>query len=280
MPTIRFNHVFAALLAFSFVSAFLLRDTRPGVDRLRGHVQGLFSWVAKPVHRVAGLAHDGLAAAPVVDKRSAEAVRRENDLLKIDLVNAQDQLRALRQLNAERDLVGSVRAMCVAVPVTGADTGHRESLSLQATGEQVQPGMPVLYPGGLAGRVSRAGASGAQVQLLTDPQNTVQVGFGRFLRDGDRVQFARLALAPRVATGVGDQTLQVTTIPMKEVTEAGLAIGDWVILSDEAWPMSLQGYRVGRVASVEPYRALFADVRIRPAANLLGLREVMVMTKR
>lgn len=279
MPEIRFNHVFPALLLLSFLCAFVLPEK--GTDALRPHVQGLFSWVSQPVLRLSGSISDRLAAKQQEDPRSDDAIRRENDALRIALINIEEQLRALRQLNADRDLVGPARDRTIPVAVTGADTGVRESLSLAATSaDGVRVGQAVLYAGGLAGRIERVGISGAQVRLATDPDFRLLASFGRYQRRGDQLEFVRLNLPPQVVRGMGDGTMEIFNLTAKAMKESGLAAGDWAMLADNDWPMALQGYRVGKVKDIRPAKAaLFVDVRIEPAANLMGLREVMVMTK-
>jgi len=82
--------------------------------------------------------------------------------------------------------------------------------------------------------------------------------------------------------GIGNGMMAARLMHMKDVTEAHLQENDWVVLDDREWPEVLQGWRVGRVTSIEPRRDApgFAEIRIEPSTNLMQLREVMVMNKR
>jgi rod shape-determining protein MreC len=278
MSRIRFNHIFFALLALSFLSAFVF-DKK--TDALRPQFQGLFTWISRPIHQVGSTVSDKLAAQPATDRRSAASLRQENDALRVALVSLEGQLNALRQLNAERELVGPVRSLSIPAAVTGADSAQRDSLLLAATSRDgVREGQPVVYAGGIAGRIDSAGLTGSRVQLVTDIDSRLLATFGRYRRNGDRLEYLRLPLQPQVIRGLGDGTMTVFNLTAKAVQDAGLAVGDWATLADADWPMSLQGYRVGRVTDIRPAKAaLFIEVRLQPAGNLMGLREVMVVTK-
>lgn len=201
--------------------------------------------------------------------------------MRVAVVSLQEQLRAMKQLNAERDLVGPVRELTIPAAVTGADSGVRESISIAPTSSDgVKAGQPVVYTGGIAGRVDRAGVSGSQVRLITDGDFRFMANFGRYRHNGNRLEFFRVPLPPQVIRGVGGGQMVIVNLTAKAVQEAGLAVGDWATLADGDWPMSLQGYRVGRIVEIRPARAaLFSEVRLEPQTNLMGLREVMVMTK-
>lgn len=75
MPNIKFNHVFAALLGLSFLSAFVLPEKRG--DAVRPHLQGLFTWVSSPVLKLSGAVSDRVEARRVEDSRSAAAIAGE-----------------------------------------------------------------------------------------------------------------------------------------------------------------------------------------------------------
>lgn len=279
MSRLRFNHIFFALLAASFLSAFVF-DKR--TDAVRPQFAGLFSWISKPVHNVSSSVSEKLAAQrPSDDPRSAVALRQENDALRVALASLEGQLNALRQLNAERELVGPARSLSIPAAVTGADSAHRESLTLAATSRDgVKEGQAVVYAGGVAGRIESAGLLGSQVRLLTDKGSRLLVSFGRYRRTGDRLEYVRLPVQPQVVSGVGGGEMVILNITTKAVEDAGLAVGDWATVADAEWPMGLQGYRVGRITEIRPAKAaLFTEVRLRPETNLMGLREVMVMTK-
>jgi cell shape-determining protein MreC len=284
----RFNQVFAALMLVSLLSAALLPSRLP--DRFRATFQGLFTPLARPVSMLAAVVSSRVSTPPPVDAASperprlAEDVYHENEQLRLLVASLEGQLQALRELNAERERVGSVRRLCIPVKVVGGETSGRGGLLL-ASGSLagIAAGQPVLFPGGIAGTISRAGASGSSVRLLTDADARVAGAFARFTVDNDgQSRFQRLPIEPAVAVGSGKGDLVIATMRLKDIEDAKLKPdSDWFILEDRAWPIALQGYRVGVVRSISPKRdaPLFAEVRIAPDRDLRKLDEVQVMTR-
>lgn len=283
----RFNPVFAILMLLALLSATLLPSRFP--DRLRGLVQGVFTPLARPVSLLADAVVSRWSPAPPVDPvsptrpRLSEDLYHENAQLRLLVASLEGQLEALRQLNAERERVGSVRRFCIPVKVAGADSAGRAVLHLASgTLAGIAVGQPVLHAGGIAGVIGRAGASGSSVRLLIDTDMRVTGAFARFEIDDDgQTRFRRLPIEPAVAVGSGRGDLAVATMRMKDVEDAKLKPGsDWFVLEDRAWPLALQGYRIGMVRSIAAKRdaPLFAEVRIVPDGDLLRLAEVQVMT--
>ena len=68
---------------------------------------------------------------------------------------------------------------------------------------------------------------------------------------------------------------------IEEVKTAGLKSGDYVILTEPDWPPYLQGWHLGRIASigVRSDHPLFAQIVVEPPRNLLLLNEVMIVDK-
>jgi cell shape-determining protein MreC len=143
--------------------------------------------------------------------------------------------------------------------------------------------MPVLTSGGLLGRTFAAGLGAAKVRLITDTESRIAVRFGRFVQDAaGRVTFVELQTPEPLAQGLGRGVMSVRNLAAKDVAQAGISIGDWVVLADGSFPSNLQGFKVGQVTEIGA-RAdgpLHADIRIAPAAKLAGLRQVMVMNRR
>jgi hypothetical protein len=287
MSRIRFNHVFIALVLGSAISAFVLpvRVT----DRLRAPVQILFAPVSRPVHVAAAGVLDRISPERIVDegtvggvRREAEDVVTENQQLRLAVASLTGQLEELKRINADREALGDVRQLCMPVPVAGGDAGGRESLLLQRTGSPLRAGMPVLYSGGIAGRLEHAGAGGGRVRLVTDRGFRMTGSFGRFITTGDgRVEFVRIATPQPLVEGIGNGQMRIRNLPLEQVRSASLAAGDWLVLSDPDWPANLDGYRIGRVEVITAASDApgFADVRLRPERELLRLREVMVMNR-
>lgn len=278
MSQLKFNHVFVFLMIISGVCAFVvpLRMTNP----VRAQFQNVFAPVSRPTGAVAAWLHDRISAAKPIDSRDSLIIQQENARLQASLVNLQAQLKTLHDLTAERELLGDVLPLCTPVPVVGADAGQRESLSIQSI-SGIQEGMFALYWGGIVGRVDRAGFSGgAQVRLITDPGFSVQGRFGRFVTGPDgHSAFQTLDAPPPLVQGAGNGEMIIRRLPLEDVSE--VRKGDWVVVEDHDWPLTLRWYKLGVVESKQQVSGapLFAEIRLRPMSSLMQLREVMVMNK-
>lgn len=287
MSRLRFIHVYGILMALGAVSALVI-----GMDggRVRGHIQGIYKPVSMPVRWVAGKIAGRWGTDRAVDEgaagerpRSAGELIAENQQLKVEVANLAAQLSALNELNADRRQVGRVLPLCSPFKVVGADPGGRESISLAGgSTDGIRWGQAALYAGGIAGRVSRAGIGGSQVQLVTDEGFRATGSFARYVKDQKgAVVFQALSAPAVLVQGVGNGAMRIRMLSMREVKSAALEVGDWVVLNDADWPAILQGYRLGRISSIRELseQPQFADIRVQPYSDLIALREVMVMTK-
>lgn len=283
-----FNQIYT-LLMLGAALAVLFMPMGAG-DRARSVLQGVYTPVARPVNAVADMVSRRIWGGGAVDEaspnqtRDPQTVYAENAELRQMVASLQGQLDALNALNAERERVGPVRQFCIPVRVAGGDAGLRPTLNLSSgTFSGIQIGQPVIYAGGVVGRISRAGESGSNVQLITDPQMRITGTFVRFGTDpAGRATFQHLAIEPAVAAGNGRGEMIIASIPLDSVQTAQLTPErDWFVIADPAWPTALQGYRVAVVKSVTLKRdaPLFAEVRLAPVGDLMRLREVQVMTK-
>ena len=196
------------------------------------------------------------------------------------LASLQAQLKDLQELNADRQLLGEVLPLCTPAPVVGGDAGSRDSLSIQSTAG-LQNGMFALYSGGVVGRLDRVGLSGsAQVRLITDPGFAVTGSFGRVERDASgQPTFRQIPTPPPLVQGAGRGAMVIKRLDFDSIKD--VKVGDWLVVQDRDWPANLQGYRLGRISSIDRSASspLFAEITVKPARNLLQLREVMVMNK-
>jgi cell shape-determining protein MreC len=281
MSRLRFQQVFVGLMALSAVSAFALPSRTSG--RFRPQISMLFAPVAIPSARIASFFFHRFGGDRPADSRDLESIRKENEELKGAVLTLSQQLFELSQRNAEREKLGLVRNLCTPVPVVGADSGTRESLSLRcSTLEGITEGLFVLYPGGVVGQIEQAGIAGAQVRLVTDPASRLRGSFGKFQRRADnQIEFRKLNAPTALIEGAGDGAMIVKDLPMEDVRAAQIEPNDWVILTEPDWPLNLQGQPVGKVVKISPRpdAPLFALIRIEPQENLSRLREVMVVTK-
>jgi cell shape-determining protein MreC len=242
-----------------------------------------------PTRWVTGLLHDAIWPARAIDDgapekpREAAEIYRENDELRVRVLNLQSQLDHLKSLAAERAALGEISDRCTRYSVTGGDSGPRDSILLTGlSAGSLQPGMAALTRDCLVGRVERSGVGGAQVKLLTDKASRFTASFGRYeTNPAGTLEFRRLDLPATFIQGLGNGEMQSSLLELKAVEAAGVREHDWLILDDTAWPEALRGYRIGRVESVKQSRQniLIAEITIRPAVDAMQLREVMVMDK-
>jgi hypothetical protein len=278
MSSLRFNHVFAALLGLSVLSAFIIPPRF--TDRAKPQLQMLFSPVSSPARALADrlLGKQSLAQSNGLGLSSADEIER----LRVANASLSVQLENLKKDNADRAMLGDVRRLCIPARVSGAVAGAgNEILHLQTGG--LQSGQVVIYSGGIVGRVEQPGALGAKVLLATDRRFSAEAAFGRFIQNKQgQIEFARIADLKPLVRGIGNGQMSAVGLNLKQAQDV-LKEGDWVFLDDPdpKWPLALQGYKIGRIVSIAPWsaNALMADIRIRPTSNLLTLREVMVVAK-
>ncbi len=246
MSSIRFNHVFTALVAVSALSAFVINPKYTNQIR---NFQGLFAPVASPVRQFAAAINDRLATPHEQDHRPLAAVRAENQELRVTLMGVMGQLAELKRVNAERAKLGPLRPLCTPVRVIATDSGTSDSLALAGTSRNaIMQGMAVVYSQGLVGRIDRVGLGGSQVQLVTDRSFRVTAHFQYW----EKQQDGSLLPKPRqtslaVVQGEGKGAMVVQSMTAKDAEH--VQIGDEVVLDDSSWPPAVQSQRLGLVVS-------------------------------
>ena len=193
--------------------------------------------------------------------KESEQIRRENDALKLQVAQLQgkaaeaDRLAALLNFRQSQANVPMIGARVIG---TGAGTA---SLTIQLDrGERdgIRKNMGVITPDGVVGKVVEAYPNASQVLLLTDKES----GVGAMLADS-RVQ------GP--VGGQGEPLLVMKYVPNDDTVN----LGDRVITSgmDRIFPRDLP---VGTVAEIKSGNQ-FKQIRVKPAANLERLEEVLVL---
>jgi len=193
--------------------------------------------------------------------KESEQIRRENDALKLQITQLQgkaaeaDRLAALLNFRQSQASVPMIGARVIG---TGAGTA---SLTIQLDrGERdgIRKNMGVITPDGVVGKVVEAYPNASQVLLLTDKES----GVGAMLADS-RVQ------GP--VGGLGEPLLVMKYVPNDDTVN----LGERVITSgmDRIFPRDLP---VGTVAEIKPGNQ-FKQIRVKPAANLERLEEVLVL---
>jgi rod shape-determining protein MreC len=193
--------------------------------------------------------------------RENEQLRRENDELKLQVNQLQskaaeaDRLAALLNF---RQAQRNVPMLAARVIGTSADTASQTVYLDRGERDGIRRNMGVITPDGVVGKVIESYRDTAQVLLLTDKDS----GVGAMLADS-RIQ------SP--VGGTGEPLLSMKYIP----TDDTVNVGEHVVTSgmDRIFPRDLP---VGVVTEIKSGRP-FQHVRVRPAANLQRLEEVIVL---
>jgi rod shape-determining protein MreC len=193
--------------------------------------------------------------------RESEQLRRENDALKLQITQLQgkaaeaDRLAALlhfRQSHAEVPMM--------AARVIGVSAGAASQTIQLDRGERdgIRKNMGVITPDGVVGKVVESYSHASQVLLLTDKDS----GVGAMLADS-RIQ------SP--VGGQGEPLLLMKYVPNDDAVN----LGERVITSgmDRIFPRDLPVGTVTEIKSGNPFKL----IRIKPAANLERLEEVLVL---
>src|ERR1700737_2511070 len=193
--------------------------------------------------------------------RDNEQLRRENNTLKLQVNQLQskaaeaDRLAALLNF---RQAQRNVPMLAARVIGTSADTSSQTIYLDRGERDGIRRNMGVITPDGVVGKVIESYRDTSQVQVLTDKGS----GVGAMLSDS-RIQ------SP--VGGTGEPLLAMKYIP----TDDTVNVGEHVVTSgmDRIFPRDLP---VGVVAEIKTGRP-FQQVRVRPAANLQRLEEVIVL---
>lgn len=133
----------------------------------------------------------------------------------------------------------------------------------RGTRDGVTAGMAVITPDGIVGKVSRADARTSQVLLISDPSSGAGVLLERQRLNG--VLKGSASGVPEILNVMSDEKIQV---------------GDSVITTggDRVFP---KGLKVGTVTSAVPdfEHDPFLSIKVKPAADLNRLEEVLVITQ-
>lgn len=194
-------------------------------------------------------------------KKDREDLRRENEALKLRIAQLEgkaaetDRLAALLHFRQSQSDVPMVAAR-----VIGGSAGTA-SLTVEIDrGEKdgIRKDMGVITPDGVVGKVSEAYGNTSTVLLLTDTKS----GVGAMLAD-TRIQ------SP--VGGLGEPLITMKYVP----NDDDVSVGERVITSgmDRIFPRDLP---VGTITEVKA-GVDFKKIRIKPAANLEKLEEVLVL---
>ena len=186
-----------------------------------------------------------------IERMSLEQVRISQDA---------DQARRLQALLAFKEQFIS-RTMAAQVIGSSGSELSRSVYIDKGESDGIKPDMAVITADGIVGKVLRVYRSTSQVLLIDDQTS----GVGAIL-DKTRIQGILRG------TPAGEVVLE------KVMSDEAVPPGEMVLTSggDGIFP---KGLLVGRVTKVAPGNELFLNIRVRPAADLSKLEEVLVVTK-
>lgn len=218
-----------------------------------------------------GFVHTGNATRNVFhDYFYLRGVRRENAELKkqIEQMRLQNvrmqedamQARRIQSLLGFKEQFISKTLAAQVIGTSGSDLSRLIYLD-RGSDDGIKPDMAVITPDGVVGKVLRVQGSTSQVLLISDQTS----GVGALL--------VNLRLQG-IVKGTAGGDIVLNNIMQNEKVE----VGDPIVTSggDRIFP---KGLPIGTVASTFPGRDVFLNIRIKPAANLNRLEEVLIVTE-
>jgi len=196
-------------------------------------------------------------------------VRRENrdlkeqvERLRIEQVRLSEDAAQARRLQALLGFKEQFVSQTVAAQVIGTSGSDRSHVVYidKGVNDGIKPDMAVITPDGIVGKVLQVYHNYSQVLLISDPSS----GVGAIL-ESSRLQ------GILQGTAAGEVMLRYV------MTDEKVAPGETVLTSggDRIFP---KGLPVGTVQQTNPGSDLFLNIRVKPAADLSRLEEVLVVT--
>ncbi|MGA6987423.1 MAG: rod shape-determining protein MreC [Terriglobales bacterium] len=186
-----------------------------------------------------------------IERMSLEQVRISQDA---------DQARRLQALLAFKEQFISHTMAAQVIGSSGSELSRSVYID-KGEGDGIKPDMAVITADGIVGKVLRVYGSTSLVLLINDQTS----GVGALL-DKTRLQ------------GILRGTPSGEVVLEKVMSDETVPVGEMVLTSggDGIFP---KGLLVGRVTKAAPGSDLFLNIRVRPAADLSKLEEVLVVTK-
>ena len=201
-------------------------------------------------------------------RQENDTLRDENEKLRLEQIRlAQDaaQARRLQALLLFKEQTVSQTVAAQIIGASGTETSRTFTID-KGVDDGVKTDAAVITPEGVVGKVLRVYSEPtmrhtAQVLLLTDPSSGV----------GAILEKSRLQGIVR-GTQAGELLLQYV------MSDEKVEPGERVLTSggDRVFP---KGMPLGTVTQVSPGPELFLNIRVKPAAQLSRLEEVLVITK-
>src|SRR5438874_3472280 len=192
-----------------------------------------------------------------------QALRDENEQLRIAQARLNEDANQAHRLQALLDFKEKFVSRTLAAQVVGASASEQSRVLYIDKGSRdgLQPGMAVITPLGIVGKVRDVFPLGSQVLVINDTASGV----------GAILEKSRLY---GVVKGKPSGDLMLDHIMGDEKVERG----ETIVTSggDRIFP---KGLPVGTIADVSPGSDLFLNIRVKPAADLNRLEEVLVITE-
>lgn len=239
-------------------------NTRSGVRVLEALTFGVFAEIQRVTS--SGLGGIGGIWSGYVALRGVSA---ENDALRRRIADLEIELQKQRgvahQAEALQQLLNLQKSLTVptvaAQLIAGNTTLDFRTVTIdRGLDDGVAVDMAVIAPQGVVGRIVKAAARAAMVQLLLD-------------RDAAAGALVERSRAGGVVVGAsGDPPLQLEYMS----NLADVKVGDTVVTSglDGIYP---KGFVVGKIESVERGIGLYKSIRVRPAVDFSRLEQVLVI---
>ena len=198
-----------------------------------------------------GVRHENRDLKEQVERLRIEQVRLSEDAA---------QARRLQVLLGFKEKFISQTMAAQVIGSSGSEQSHVVYLD-KGGSDGIKPDMAVITPDGIVGKVLRVYHASSQVLLINDPDSGV----------GAILESSRLQGILR-GTAAGETMLRYV------MSDEKVAPGDAVLTSggDRIFP---KGLPIGAVQQTNPGSDLFLNIRVKPAADLSRLEEVLVITK-
>jgi len=198
-----------------------------------------------------GVRHENRDLKARIERLRIEQVRLSEDAA---------QARRLQLLLGFKEQFISQTVAAQVVGSSGSDQSHVIYVDKGAN-DGIKPDMAVITPDGIVGKVLRVFRASSQVLLINDPSS----GVGAIL-ESSRLQ------------GILQGTAAGETMLRYVMSDEKVAPGERVLSSggDRIFP---KGFPVGTVQQINPGSDLFLNIRVKPAADLSRLEEVLVVTR-
>ena len=196
-------------------------------------------------------------------RQENQGLRDQIERMRIEQVRLKEDATQAQRLQALLAFKEQYVSQTVAAQVIGSSGSENSRVVYIDKGERdgIQPDMAVITPDGIVGKVLRVFHSSSQVLQVSDQSS----GVGAIL-EGSRLQ--------GILQGTASGELTLRYIMADEKVQPGERV-----LSSGGDRIFPKGYPIGTVAHVGPGPDLFLTIRVKPAASLSRLEEVLVVTK-